>query len=403
MIIGIIKERKNPPDTRVPLTPQQCADILAKYPDVQIVVESSDTRCYSDEEYKDLGINIVTDMSACEVLLGVKEVPIDHLIDGKTYFFFSHTKKMQPYNQPLMRAFIDKKIRIIDYECLTYEDGQRILGFGFFAGVVGAHNGFLTYGKKHQLFDLPKAHEIHNYAELLSYYHQINLPNVKIAITGSGKVASGILEIMYHLGIQSIEPADYISKDYDYPVYTHLKGGHLYQHKVSKRYNREEFHQSPQKYESLFAEYLPHTDLLMNGIYWDKNIPRLFEASDVHNEDFRISVIADITCDPFGSVPINVGASTIAQPVYGIDKLSLQKVAPFQNTNQTIDIMAVDNLPNELPRDASKYFGANFEKNILKPLLEGYEHPIIKRATLCNDGQLTDRYAYMKEYAYGTG
>ncbi|MCC6186573.1 MAG: alanine dehydrogenase, partial [Chitinophagaceae bacterium] len=315
MLIGIIKERKNPPDTRVPLTPNQCADILKKYANVQLVVESSDTRCYTDEEYQQMGVAISTDMNNCDVLLGVKEVPIDNLIAGKTYFFFSHTKKMQPYNKPLMQAFIQKKIRMIDYECLTYDDGQRILGFGFFAGIVGAHNGILTYGKKHQLFDLPKAADIHNYAELLSYYHQINLPNIKIAITGSGKVASGILEIMYHLGVQSIEPADYISKNYDYPVYTHLKGGHLYQHKVSKRYNREEFHTAPKKYESLFAEYLPHTDLLMNGIYWDKNIPRLFEEEDVKGDDFRISVIADITCDPFGSVPINVGASTIADPV----------------------------------------------------------------------------------------
>jgi saccharopine dehydrogenase (NAD+, L-lysine forming) len=399
MLIGLIRERKNPPDTRVPFTPKQCVDVMNQYPEVRIIVESSPDRCYSDAEYLAEGVDVVNDMSTCDVLLGVKEVPIDNLIDGKTYFFFSHTKKLQAYNRSLMQAFIAKKIRMIDYECLTHIDGQRILGFGFFAGVVGAHNGILTYGKKHGLYNLPKAHEIKNYTDLLSFYDQLKLPNFKIAVTGSGKVTSGILEIMSHLDIQSIEPGDFISKEYNYPVYTHLKGGYLYQHKVTKSYNRDEFHLHPEKYESLFQQYLPHTDLLLNGIYWDKKIPRLFEKTDVQNVDFRMSVVADITCDTDGSVPINVGSSTIADPVYGIDKKTLSKVAPFQDSNDVIDVMAVDNLPNELPRDASKYFGAHFEKYILRPLLEGYDHDIIKRATICAEGHLTEPYHYMKEYA----
>lgn len=399
MLIGLIRERKNPPDTRVPLTPKQCVEVMDKYPGVRIVAESSPDRCYSDEEYASAGIPIVSDMSACDVLLGVKEVPKEELIEGKTYFFFSHTKKMQPYNRPLMQAMIRKRIRMIDYECLTHIDGQRILGFGFFAGVVGAHNGILTYGKKHQLYDLPKAHEINSYAELLSFYDQLKLPNFKIAVTGSGKVTSGILEIMSHLDIQSIEPGDYICNDYDYPVYTHLKGGFLYRNRKTQAYNREDFHQHPQDYESLFGAYIPHTDILMNGIYWDRNIPRLFEKDDVAREDFRISVIADITCDPDGSVPINIGASTIADPVYGIERSTLQQTAPFLNTRDTVDIMAVDNLPNELPRDASKYFGAHFEKYVLEALLEGYDNDLIHRATICSDGKLTAKYAYMREYA----
>jgi saccharopine dehydrogenase (NAD+, L-lysine forming) len=399
MLIGLIRERKNPPDTRVPFTPKQCVDVMNQYPEVRIIVESSPDRCYSDAEYLAEGVDVVNDMSTCDVLLGVKEVPIDNLIDGKTYFFFSHTKKLQAYNRSLMQAFIAKKIRMIDYECLTHIDGQRILGFGFFAGVVGAHNGILTYGKKHGLYNLPKAHEIKSYTDLLSFYDQLKLPNFKIAVTGSGKVTSGILEIMSHLDIQSIEPGDFISKEYNYPVYTHLKGGYLYQHKVTKSYNREEFHLHPEKYESLFQQYLPHTDLLLNGIYWDKKIPRLFEKTDVQNDDFRMSVVADITCDTDGSVPINVGSSTIADPVYGIDKKTLSKVAPFQDSSDVIDVMAVDNLPNELPRDASKYFGAHFEKYILEPLLEGYDHDIIKRATICAEGHLTEPYHYMKEYA----
>lgn len=400
MLFGLIRERKNPPDTRVAFTPKQCVEIMQKYPEVRIIVESSPDRCFPDEAYKAESIEVVSDMSQCDVLIGIKEVPKEELIAGKTYFFFSHTKKMQPYNKPLMQALIQKKIRMIDYECLTHIDGQRILGFGFFAGVVGAHNGILTYGKKHGLYDLPKANEINSYAELLSFYDQLKLPNFKIVVTGSGKVTSGILEIMSHLDIQSIEPGDFMENDYEYPVYTQLKGSFLYQNTETRTYNREDFHKNPDKYQSLFQQYIPHTDMLINGIYWDKKIPRLFEKNDVLRNDFRISVIADITCDPDGSVPINVGASTIAEPVYGIEKKTLQKVAPFFNSKEVIDIMAVDNLPNELPRDASKYFGAHFEKYVLDSLLEGYDSDLIHRATICSDGKLMPRYEYMKDYAY---
>lgn len=401
MIIGLIKERKNPPDTRVPFTPKQCVEVMRNFPQVKVLVESSDTRCYSDEEYRAEGLEVVTDMTACDVLLGVKEVPKDQLIPGKTYFFFSHTKKMQPYNKMLMQELIRRKIRMIDYECLTHTDGQRILGFGFFAGVVGAHNGILTYGKKHGLFQLPKACDISSYAELLSFYDQLRLPNLKIAVTGSGKVTSGVLEIMSHLDIQSIEPEDFLNNEYDYPVYTLLKGGGLYRRKDGAAYNREDFHKHPDQYESLFAQYIPHTDILMNGIYWDKKIPRLFTNEHAQQADFRVSVIADITCDPFGSVPINLGASTIADPVYGVRRTDLQQTVPFLPAAETIDIMAVDNLPNELPRDASKYFGAHFEKYVLESLLEGYNSDLIERATICADGKLLPRYEYMHDYAYG--
>lgn len=400
MLIGLIRERKNPPDTRVALSPKQCVAIMERFPNVRIIVETSPNRCYTDDEYRNQGIAVVTDISACDVLLGIKEVPIDALIEGKTYFFFSHTKKMQPYNQGLMRAFIQKKIRMIDYECLTHIDGQRVLGFGFFAGVVGAHNAMLTYGKKYGLYQLPKANEINSYPELLSFYDHLTLPNIKIAVTGSGKVASGVLEIMSHLDIQSIEPVDFIDNQYDYPVYTHLKGGALYQNKLTKQYNREDFHQHPDQYESLFPQYMAHADMLINGIYWDKKIPRLFEKEAIQSADYRMNVIADITCDPFGSVPINLAASTIADPVYGIDKKTFKTVAPFQATDEVIDVMAVDNLPNELPRDASKYFGAHFEKYVLAALLEGYENDLIYRATICAEGKLTPKYAYMASYAY---
>lgn len=397
--IGLIKERKTPPDNRVALSPEQCARIMREYPGITIVVEPSDGRCFTNEAYMAEGIEISEDMAACDVLLGIKEVPVDRLIPGKTYFFFSHTKKKQPYNQKLMQALIQKHIRLIDYECLTHMDAQRILGFGLYAGIVGAHNGLLAYGKKFGAYDLPPADKSKNYDELKAIYGLTKLPNIKIVMTGSGKVAAGILEVMAHMDIESVEPEDFLTHQYDYPVYTHLKGSALYARKDNGLFHRDDFHANPEAYKCLFSKYIPQTDILMNGIYWDHKIARLFEKADVQRNDWRISVISDITCDIDGSVPINVGASTIADPVYGIDRKTLQKAPPFQNDRNIIDLMAVDNLPNELPCDASQYFGAHFEKFVLGELLSG-DSDIIRRATICENGKLTKYYEYLSDYAY---
>lgn len=383
----------------MPLTPKQCVEVIEQYPDIKIVVEPSPDRAFPDSAYTEAGIPLQEDLSDCDVLLGVKEVPADKLIPNKTYFFFSHTKKKQPYNKKLMQALIKNGIRMIDYECLTHADEQRILGFGLYAGIVGAHNGLMTYGKKFGAFDLPAAHSVGTYQELLDIYAKTKMPNIKIAMTGSGKVAAGILEVMTHLDIEPVEPEDYLTHQYEYPVYTHLKGSSLYSRKDNGEFHRDDFHAHPENYKCVFSRFVPQTDILMNGIYWDRKIARLFEKQDVQRKDWRISVISDITCDIDGSVPINVGASTIADPVYGIDRNTLDKAQPFRNTKDVIDVMAVDNLPNELPADASQYFGAHFAKFVLPELLNG-DSDIIKRATICENGRLTKYYEYLSDYAY---
>lgn len=397
--IGLIREEKFPPDSRVPLTPIQCDDLNKHHPEVNILVEPSESRCFTDHDYLDEGVMLEDNLSDCDILLGVKEVPISKLIPNKTYFFFSHTKKKQPYNQKLMKALIEKKIRMIDYETLTYEDGNRIIGFGFFAGVVGAHNGLLTYGKKHNLFELKAAHDCKDMEEMLEQYNELTLPPMKIVLTGSGRVASGLFHIMHALDIKSVEPNDFLENEYNYPVYTLLKGADLYENKITKDYQRDEFHENPENYQCKFLPFTEKADLLLNGIYWDSKIERLFTKEDVKNENFKISVIADVTCDINGSVPITLTASTIANPVYGIDRASLEMVLPFQNTNSTIDIMAVDNLPNELPRDASKHFGEHIIKYILPELL-AENSAILDRATICENGKLTPHFEYLSDYAY---
>ncbi len=398
MKIGLIREGKTPADNRVALTPSQCKWIEKNAPQIQVVVQTSESRCFSDKEYLSAGAEVKEDLSDCDILFGIKEVPVDQLIPGKTYLFFSHTKKKQPHNQKLLRAILDKNITLIDYECLEHEDGQRIIGFGFFAGIVGAHNGMMAYGDRTGLFKLDRVYKQRSFRDLIHNYFGLRLPNVKIAVTGSGRVAHGILEIMNLMGIHEVEPDDYLIRRFSYPVYTQLKGAELYRHKETGKYSRMEFHEDPEKYECKFLPYAAQTDILLNGVYWDKNVPRLFEKPDVKAENFIIQTIADITDDADGSVPINVGDQTIEDPVYGIDKATLEKTAAY--LPNSIDIMAVGNLPNELPRDASRYFGEQLIKHVLEDLL-GKGSEVISRATMAKDGQLTKEFEYLKDYAEG--
>lgn len=398
LTIGLIREGKIPADNRVALIPAQCKWIHKHFPEVKIVVQHAENRCFKDREYQAVGVDVMEDLSHCDILLGIKEVPVDHLIPHKTYLFFSHTRKKQPANQALLRSVLDKKIRLIDYECLEHEDGQRIIGFGFFAGVVGAHNGMMAYGERTGLFHLDRVYKQRSFRELIHSYFGLRLPNVKIAVTGSGRVAHGVLEIMNLMGIHEVEPDDYLKRRFAYPVYTQLKGADLYEHKETGKYNRQDFHEHPNQYRCKFLPYAAQTDILMNGIYWDKQMPRLFELEDTISDDFIIQTIADITDDTGGSVPVNLGDQTIENPVYGVHKYDHQKMAPYQEN--ALDIMAVGNLPNELPRDASRYFGEQLMKFLLEDLI-GNGSAIIDRATIAADGKLTPQFEFLSDYAAG--
>jgi len=393
LLVGLLREGKIPVDNRVALSPQQCKQVQEKF-GVKILVEQSPFRCFSDNEYRNLGIEVVEDISNCQMLFGIKEVPIHLLIPNKTYLFFSHTKKMQSHNKGLLQNIVDKNIRLIDYECLEHSDGQRIIGFGFFAGVVGAHNGIWAYGKRTGLFQLPRVYSCKDYRALIRHYFGLKLPNIKIAVTGSGRVAQGVIDVMHMLDVIEVEHEEYLSKKFDYPVYVQLKGESLYTHKELHTYKREHFHAHPTEYKSLFKPYLSCTNILMNGVFWDKDLPKLFEKEDI-NDKFKIQTIADITDDTNGSVPINLGDQTIENPVYGVDRNTFEKIEPYSPNG--IDVIAVGNLPNELSRDASSYFGEQLIKFVLKDLFGG-ESELIRKATISEKGEVTKRFGYLADW-----
>jgi alanine dehydrogenase len=393
--IGLIRETKIPSDNRVALIPSQCKWLQKNFASLRIFVQPSVERCYSDKEYELAGVELKEDLGDCDFLFGIKEVSADKLIPGKKYLFFSHTRKMQLYNRHLFRAMLDKEITLIDYECMEHEDGQRILGFGFFAGIVGAHNGVMAYGKRTKEYELPRVYKQHSFRQLIHGYFGIKLPNIKVVITGSGRVAHGLLEVMNLLGIIEVEPDEYLSRNFSYPVFTQLKGALLFRHKKNGTYHREEFHKNPGDYACLFRSFADTSDILLNGIYWEPRMPRLFEWEDLLSPVFRIQTIADITDDKDGSVPCNLGDGSMEDPIYGVNKKSRERTTPY--IDGSIDIMAVGNLPNELPRDASRYFGEQLIKYVLEDLFnEGSS--VIKRATMIQKGKVTSNYGYLNDY-----
>ena len=399
MVIGLIREGKQEPDSRVALTPAQCRWLLTNRKDITIIVQHSSSRCFADAEYIRAGVAVQESLDDCEILLGIKEVPVAMLLPQKTYLFFSHTKKLQPYNQAMLQEILRKKITLIDYECLVHEDGTRIIGFGFFAGIVGAHNGMMAYGNRTGSFSLDRVFAIKSMNRLIHTYFGLHLPNIKIAVTGSGRVAHGILEIMNLMGIRETEPEDFLARTFKYPVYVHLKGADLYKRKDGQPYSREHFHANPELYKSLFTNYLAHADIVMNGVYWTEAIPQLFSMEDMQRADFKIATIADITDDKHGSIPCNLGDSSIQDPVYGVDKMTGVKTAPY--VSSSVDVMAVSNLPNELPRDASRYFGEQMIKYIFPELL-ATESSIIHHACITKNGALNEPFNYMTDYANGS-
>lgn len=396
--IGVLREEKNPPDKRVPLTPLICSDLVVKNTNLEIVVQPSKIRCYSDEEYTAFGVPLQEDLSDCDVLMGVKEVPVEKLIPGKKYFFFSHTIKKQSHNQKLMKALIEKKIQMIDYETLTDKNHNRIIGFGRYAGVVGAYNGILGYGLKYDLFRIKPAHLCRDRAEMEDELKRVKLPNIKIALTGGGRVANGAIETLSALRIRKVTPEEFLLMSFREPVYCQLNPRDYVERPNDHNFDLNDFFKHPEHFVSKFPAFTKVTDLFISAHYWDPRSPKMFTTDDIKAQDFHISVVADITCDMDGSVPSTIRASTISQPFYGFNMKTFKEDLPFNK--ETICVMAVDNLPCELPRDASDDFGKDLTERVLPYVIGNDENGVIERASICKNGKLGAGFDYLSDYAY---
>lgn len=401
MKFGIIRERKNPPDRRVVLTPDACAQIVTKFKAAKIIVEPSPIRVFTDDEYVERGMQVASEMENCDVLIGVKEVPIVHLIPNKKYFFFSHTIKKQPYNQKLLKAVLEKNIELFDHEVITAANGQRLVAFGRYAGIVGAYNGIRAYGLKFGLFQLPKAETLSDQQALISELRGVKLPNIKILLTGRGRVGNGAKEMLEGMKMKEVTVKDYLNENFNQPVYCQIDISEYNKRKDGIRGNKADFFAHPEEYKSNFFRFATVTDFYIAGHFYGDGAPYLFTREDAKHPDFNIKVVADVSCDIDGPVATTIRPSTVADPIYGYDP-GTESETDFKNLN-AIAVMAVDNLPCELPRDASVGFGDAFVKNVIPAFFNGDKDGVLERARMTKNGKLTKRYLYLQDYVNGTG
>lgn len=399
MKFAIIKERKNPPDRRVVFSPQMLAEARSQFPEASFVIESSDIRIFSDQDYASQGFEVAQDVSDADVMLGVKEVPIDALIPNKKYFFFSHTIKKQPYNRKLLRAMLDKHIEMYDHEVIIKANGARLIGFGRYAGLVGAYNGFRLLGIRDGQFDLPKVEHLRDLDEVKEELDKITLPNIKIVLSGTGKVAKGAQEILNHLKIREVTDEAYISQDFEEPVYCLIDVMEYNKRTDGAAGDKYVFYKDPSGYESDFMKYAKVTDYFIAGHFYGDGAPFLFTREDAKHPDFKINLVADVSCDIDGPVASTIRPSTIADPFYGYDPITETEVKI--TTPGAIAVMAVDNLPCELPKDASEGFGEMFVKHVIPSFFNKDIDGILGRALMTQNGKLTPRYAYLQAYVDG--
>ena len=393
--IGIIRERKNTPDERVAFSPKDCAKLKASQ-NIDLKVEKSEIRRFKNEEYKKRGIKMTTDLSDREVLFGVKEVPIDALMPNKSYFFFSHTIKKQAYNKALLKAILEKNITLLDYECLTDEKGMRLVAFGRYAGIVGCYNGLYAFGKKTKKFDLKRAFQCADRGEMERELKKVKLGRAKLVLTGRGRVAGGALEILKKLRIKQVSPQEFLEQQFETTVFTQLAVTDYNKRKDGSSGSMKEFFTQPDLYESDFMRFAEVADIYVACHFWKDGSPFIFSREDAKSSKFKIGTIADISCDIDGPVASTLRPSTIADPLYGYDPKT-EMETEIDNIG-AITVMAVDNLPCELPRDSSSEFGADLIREVLPSLFNGDKDGILKRASIAKEGSLTERYSYLKDW-----
>ena len=396
MKIALLREGKIPADKRVALSPKQCLEVLNQYPGLVLVVQPSPIRKFTDQDYLDLGIVLQEDLSDCDVLIGVKEVPKKDLIPHKTYFYFSHTIKEQPYNKSLLLKMLSLNIRMIDYEVLTNEKSKRLIGFGRYAGIVGCYNGFLAYGKRTSSFSLKPAHLCEDRKEMEIELRKIQLEPIKIILTGSGRVGNGILELINIIGIRQVSPNEFLNKSFDEPVFVHLNTLDYNKRIDGSASSKSDFYTNPGSYQSDFLKFAKNAEMFIAGHYYAAGSPFLFTREDAKSKEFKIRTVADVSCDINGPIACTIQPSTIQNPIYGYNPFT-ELIDDYAKPD-VIAVMAVDNLPCELPKDSSIDFGAELIKHILPCLLSTDPHKVIERATICENGKLTEQFSYLESY-----
>lgn len=399
MKIAIIKETKIPIDNRVALTPKQVASLNEMYPMHEIVVQSSDIRAFSDDEYKEAGVQVVDSVEDCDFLFGIKETKVETLIPNKHYFFFGHIAKMQSYNRPLLKSMMEQHITFSDYEYLVDENNQRLCAFGWWAGYVGVYYTLRGYGLRTHLFELPKPNLKFTKEDMTEYLKSVHLPPIKILVTGKGRVSQGAQYLLNAIGAIRLTKEEYLTKKNVTKLSYYVAGVEdLVCHQDNLPFEREDFAKHPKNYISIFSKWASETDILISAHFWDSNAPIYLDKRLLKDSRLRIHMIGDITCDIQGSLLSTLRSSTHEAPYYDYNPLTEKEEPPF-NKDSNITIMAVDTCPNALPLDTSAYFGNMLIEHVFTPLLRNEKSSVIERATIIREGNLTEKFNYLENFA----
>ena len=401
MKIGLLRETKSPIDNRVALTPEQFSTLRNRYPDDEFVVQSSDTRVFSDDAYRQAGLTVQEWIDDCDILLGIKEVNIDALIPDKHYFFFGHFAKQQAANRPLLQTLIDKRITFSDYEYLVDDHNHRLCAFGWWAGFVGTYYTLRGYGLRHGSFQLPKPDRYFSMEKLLLHLRSVELPAVKLLVTGNGRVSQGAQELLESIGAERLSEKEFLS---DKPVnklsFCAADADRLVVRNDGKPFSWKDFTTNPNEYQSDFMRWGKRADILISAHFWNPEAPVYLTQEDLASPDLNIRLIGDITCDIQGSLKSTLRSSTHDNPYYDYNPETGTEEPAF-SSERNITVMAVDTCPNALAADTSTYFGERLIEHVLSPLLERRESAVVLRSTILDKGQLTPRFQYLTSFAEG--
>ncbi|MBX9887871.1 MAG: NAD(P)-dependent oxidoreductase [Flavobacteriaceae bacterium] len=399
MKFGILKERKSPPDRRVVFSPDALVQLQQTYPTAVIKVESSDIRIFTDDQYKAAGFEVSENLEDCDVLFGVKEVPTDSLIANKSYFFFSHTIKKQPYNQKLLKAILEKNIDLYDHETIVDANNRRLIGFGRYAGIVGAYNSIRAFGLKFELFKLPKAETLSGKEDLIRQLKRITLPPIKFVITGTGKVGGGIKEILDAIKVKQVTVDNYLTKNYAQAVYAQIDVMDYNKRIDGQVINCKDFYMNPAAYVGDFERFTKVSEIVITGHFHANEAPAILTKEMLQSKDCKIKVVGDVSCDINGPIACTLRASTIENPNYGYLTSEHKEVDVFHPA--AIVVMAVDNLPCEIPKDASEGFGTMFLQHVIPAFFNSDKEGVLARAKMTEKGKLTPRFSHLQDYVDG--
>ena len=397
--IGIVRESRND-ENRTPLVPEHIKKYKESNPNINFIIQPSNSRCFSDEEYELCGAKINENLNECSIIFGVKEIDPNILINNRTYLFFSHTfkinkqqKNIEKHKKDLLLSILNKKITLIDYENIRGKNGTRCLGFGRFAGIVGCYNTLNLLLRVLGKQSLASAYKINDYERLVLNLKNLYFPKTKILVTGDGRVAKGVIELLNQTNIKAVSKKDFLEKKFDQPIFCNLETKDYVTNNSSTNFNLEHFINNPQDYSSSALQYLKETNILISAHYWDPSSPKIFENEDLKDLQ-NLKIVGDITCDINGSVPTTIRSTTIEEPNYWIERYNLKEI---DENNDGIAVMAVDNLPSELPRDSSTEFSEGIIKEVLPFLLKEDDGRILN-GTITTDGSFLEKYNYLNNY-----